>query len=92
MGKTPLDCLLLLPSIHYVLKAEQLCKQQRLDHDLVPMPRRISSACGMALAFACADLETLGKLMSRAGLPSPRLFRRDEQGAFQVLDWSPDEG
>lgn len=85
MGVASFDCLLLLPSIHYVLKAEQLCKEWRLAHDLVPVPRRIASDCGMALAFQGADLEKLAGLLSDASLPSPRLFCRTDNGEYQAL-------
>ncbi len=84
-ARAPLRCVMLLPSIHFVLKAEQLCRRQQLAHDLVPVPRQISSDCGMALAFQCGDLEMIKALISQAALPAPRLFRLDENNEFVPL-------
>ncbi|WP_457755511.1 DUF3343 domain-containing protein, partial [Thermodesulfatator indicus] len=41
--------ILLFPSIHYVLKAEKILKKEGVNLDLVPVPKEISSDCGMAL-------------------------------------------
>lgn len=87
MNGQPLDCVILLPSIHHVLKAEQLCKQHGLPHDLVPVPRRISGDCGMALALPAASLERMRQLLAEAGQPAPRIFRRRPDGDFSPL-WS----
>lgn len=81
----PRNCFLLLPSIHFVLKAEQFFRRQGLDHDLVPVPRKISTACGMALAFHCSDLAVVKQVLEEAGLPMPRLFRLDDQEEFHPL-------
>lgn len=86
MSKPLLDCVILLPSIHFVLKAEQLFKQHRLAHDLVPVPRRISSDCGMALAVAGVELAEARKIMAAASLPAPRFFRRESEGSFTPLE------
>lgn len=86
MSKPLLDCVILLPSIHFVLKAEQLFKQRRLAHDLVPVPRRISSDCGMALAVAGAELAEARKIMTTAALPASRFFRREPDGNFTPLE------
>ncbi len=43
---------LLFPTIHDVLKAEKLLKQKGLSFELVPVPRNLSSDCGM-----CVKLE-----------------------------------
>lgn len=88
MSGTPpplMSCFLLLPSIHFVLKAEQFFRRGGLDHDLVPVPRKISTACGMALAFHCSDLAVVKQVLEEAGLPMPRLFRLDDHGDFHPL-------
>mgnify|MGYP001767104032 CR=1 FL=1 len=42
-------CLFLFVSVHQVMKAEKLFKSQGLKVDLIPMPREISSDCGVAI-------------------------------------------
>lgn len=47
--------LLLFPTIHHVLAAERALKAGGVAPDLVPVPKEISSDCGMAIAVAAAD-------------------------------------
>ena len=42
-------CLLVFDSIHHVMKAERFLKRGGLKIDLIPMPREISSDCGVAI-------------------------------------------
>ncbi|MDZ7641266.1 MAG: DUF3343 domain-containing protein [Desulfurivibrio sp.] len=89
MAEGELDCVILLPSIHFVLKAEQLCKQQGIAHDLVPVPRRISANCGMALALPCDDLKLVRQVLENAALPPFTLYRRLADGDFQNMEEEP---
>lgn len=55
--------LLTFRSIHHVLEAEQALLEAGLEPDLVPVPREISSDCGMAVTVACARrAQALGAL------------------------------
>ncbi len=47
--------LLLFASIHHVLAAEAALEAGGVEPDLVPVPKEISSDCGMAIALAPAD-------------------------------------
>jgi len=78
-------CYAVLLSIHFVLKAEQLLKAQALVHDVVPVPRAISSDCGMAIEFSCDDGKAFTALLARAGIEIVRLFRRATDGHFVPL-------
>jgi len=42
-------------SVHHALRAEKLLKEAKVPHKLIPVPRHISSDCGVCLRFA-ADL------------------------------------
>jgi hypothetical protein len=42
-------CLIIFDSIHQVMKAEKLLKKEGLKIDLIPMPREVSSDCGIAI-------------------------------------------
>jgi hypothetical protein len=76
-------CVVILFSIHFVLKAEKLCKQHHVLHDVIPVPRAISSDCGMAIEFACADKGRVMELLAAAGLRVAGLYRREGEGSFQ---------
>ncbi|MBA4422834.1 MAG: hypothetical protein C0390_06985 [Syntrophus sp. (in: bacteria)] len=39
----------LFASVSYTLKAEKILKEQRIVHKLIPVPRHISSDCGVCL-------------------------------------------
>ena len=42
---------LLFKSVSYALKAEKILKQEELPHKLIPVPKHISSDCGICLRF-----------------------------------------
>ena len=52
---------ILFTTIHEVLKAEQTLKDRGVDMELVPVPRSLSSDCGVCLRSK-ASLETLAEL------------------------------
>jgi hypothetical protein len=40
---------ILFHSIHDVLKAEKIFKKHEIQHELIPVPRNLSSDCGMCI-------------------------------------------
>ncbi len=40
---------LLFSSVRHAIKAEQFCQQQAIECRVLPVPRKISSECGMCL-------------------------------------------
>lgn len=42
---------LLFPSVSYAIKAEKILLAAGLPHKLIPVPRHISSDCGVCLRF-----------------------------------------
>ncbi|MEF9959121.1 MAG: DUF3343 domain-containing protein [Niameybacter sp.] len=53
MRKT-LKLIVAFPTTTYALKAEYLCKEQKIPGRLIPIPRQISAGCGFAW---CTDIE-----------------------------------
>jgi hypothetical protein len=49
-GQTPYF-VILFKSVSYALKAEKILKQEGLPHKLIPVPKQISSDCGVCLRF-----------------------------------------
>jgi len=81
---------LLFPSIHNVMAAEELCDQAAVTCDMRPVPREISSDCGMCLACREEDLEKIRTLLSRAGFSCPvRLYRAEPDRSFTFLATIP---
>ena len=44
-----LYCVILFKAVSYALKAEKILKQEGLPHKLIPVPKHISSDCGVCL-------------------------------------------
>lgn len=42
---------MLFKSVSYALKAEKILKAEKLPHKLIPVPKQISSDCGICLRF-----------------------------------------
>ncbi|HOF77173.1 MAG TPA: DUF3343 domain-containing protein [Smithellaceae bacterium] len=51
MSGSPSYCVMLFKSVSYVLKAEKILKKENLPHKLIPVPKKISSDCGVCLRF-----------------------------------------
>lgn len=47
-----MKCILLFRSVHYVMKAEKLLKRRGMKVDIIPVPREISSDCGVAIELS----------------------------------------
>lgn len=78
---------LLFNSIHYVMKAEDLLKEAGITIDLVPVPREISSDCGMCIAFSEQDLQKIMILVSEQDFPGEtRIFRRTARHEYQRIE------
>jgi len=57
------DYFLLFPAIHDVLKAEKRLKSEKIKYELVPVPRQLSSDCGVCIKVKDFDnaLHFIGK-------------------------------
>ncbi len=82
-----LSCVLILFSIHYVLKAEKLLKNKGITHDVVPVPREISSDCGMALVFACEQFPEVRELLSASQIAIARIYGKGQDGVYHEIAW-----
>jgi len=47
----------LFHSVHHALRSEKILKEMGLPHKLIPVPRHISSDCGVCLRFT-ADIRS----------------------------------
>jgi len=54
--------IILFYTIHDVLRAEKILKQHRIPHELVPVPRNLSSDCGMCVKLQDDIEKTLSLL------------------------------
>ncbi|MGD0274530.1 MAG: DUF3343 domain-containing protein [Syntrophales bacterium] len=54
---------ILFPSVSHALKAEKILKACGISHKLIPIPRHISSDCGICLRFAPEDRDAIEKAL-----------------------------
>jgi len=66
----PMQLRLLFHSIHNVMLAEELLLKVGIEIDMIPVPREISSDCGMCLACHSKDLDTIRTNFAKAHFTS----------------------
>jgi hypothetical protein len=72
--------ILILPSVHFVMKVEKDALAGGVAVDLVPTPRQISSDCGMAVKFREPELDWILREMSGEGMPEGMIYVFREGG------------
>jgi hypothetical protein len=82
---------LLFDSIHYCLAAERALKARGVWHDVVPVPRDLSSDCGMAVEFRRSDLEAVRDMRANGSIRPKAAYRRAADGHELVAAFGPDE-
>ena len=55
MMKGEARCIVTFFTVHQALRAEKALMEAGFRITIIPVPREISSDCGVALAFACGD-------------------------------------
>lgn len=70
-------CVMTFHSTYYALQFEKLLKENNLNVRLIPVPRQISTSCGIAGEISCADQLVIEKLCDENNL---------EYGAFHTIE------
>jgi hypothetical protein len=78
------NSVILFLSIHHVLAAEKVFKEHGLWLDVVPVPRGLSSECGMAIEFHSDDLARVGRLLQACQIKVRGVFRPCVDGYREV--------
>ena len=78
------DLVAIFHSVHRVMKAEKLLKLAGLDILLIPVPRQLSSDCGLAIRYAPEIQSAVEALLTREGLLPAEIYRR-QRGNFELV-------
>jgi hypothetical protein len=78
------DYVAIFHSIHRVLKAEKILKQADVVFLLIPVPRQLTSDCGLALRFSPETKTTLLEILAEAGLPPAEMHQRSGGGYLEA--------
>ena len=62
------QCVITFPSTHYALRAEKLLKDAHMEIALVPVPRHISSDCGICVELDCEVAERAMQILQNQGV------------------------
>ena len=58
---------LLMSSMRFAIKAEKFCREQGITCEVVPVPRQISSECGMCIEVDPGKAEQVLNQLQQAG-------------------------
>jgi len=78
--------LILFNTIHDVLRAEKILTEHAVQLELIPVPRSLSSDCGMSIALN-GDIETVIGYIS--GIPTAGIYSFHGQEYTPVLFGRP---
>ena len=70
------DGVLIFHSIHKVMRAEKVLKSAGFDVRLMPVPRELSSDCGLSLCFPFESMQEVVGELEGDGCPAVELHRR----------------
>ncbi len=71
------DLVAIFHSIHRVMKAEKVLKRAAADMLLIPVPRQLSSDCGLAIRYPAAEREVVEDLLRRENLFPEEIYSYD---------------
>jgi hypothetical protein len=78
------DYVAIFHSIHRVMKAEKLLKLAGAAVLLIPVPRQLTSDCGLALRYDEDGRAQVEEILGRDGLLPTEIFRRCGQEYHRV--------
>ena len=78
------DYVAIFHSIHRVLKAEKILKQEQQDFLLIPVPRQLTSDCGLALRFSPEVKDALLSILGESDLSPAEMFQRSARAYLDV--------
>ena len=78
-----MKCVLIFSSIHQVMRAEKLLKGKGIKIDLVPVPREISSDCGVAIELSVDSEEEAFHFLEENKVSILERYARSPGGRFE---------
>jgi len=70
-------------SVHRVMKAERLLKEKGIKIDLIPVPREISSDCGVAIELAPDSEKEARLLLDNNNVSVLECYTKGPEGKFE---------
>ncbi len=73
-------CIAVFDTTFETLRAEDFFKRQKIRYRPILKPRKIGSACRMALQFSCDELAAAKKAVSKSGLSLKGFYEKEGEG------------
>jgi len=81
-----MKCVFIFGSIHQVIRAEKVLKGKEIEVDLIPVPREISSDCGVAIELPLRSREGALHLLEENRVSIIECYIKDHKGKFRKGD------
>ncbi|MDF1580894.1 MAG: DUF3343 domain-containing protein [Desulfuromonadales bacterium] len=78
------DFVIIFHSMHRVMQAEKILKRAKIDILLIPVPRQLSSDCGLAIRYAPLEAEQVKEALREAGLCPAECYQYAERKYLAV--------
>ena len=78
------DFVAIFHSIHRVMKAEKILKREKVEMLLIPVPRQLTSDCGLAIRYADNQKGAIKAILTREKLLPEELYQKID-GSFQQV-------
>jgi len=85
-----MKCVFIFESIHRVMKAEKLLKGKGVKIDLIPVPREISSDCGVAIELSGDSEAEALFILTENRVSIAECYTRDLKGTFEKKEGNSD--
>ena len=79
----PPEVVLIFRGTHQVMSAEKILKKGGVPMRLIPVPRRLTSDCGLAIRIFPADKDRARTVLSTAGLLPRSVHILREEGVYE---------
>ncbi len=79
-------CIGIFSSIHFVLKAEKVLKKSGLEVETIPVPRKISSDCGIARSFLAESIERVKELLEHKKCRIEGIYTLSDDGTYMPFE------
>lgn len=76
------EIILIFRGTHQVLSAEKTLKKGGVTMRLIPVPRRLTSDCGLAIRIPPAERERARDLLARASIPPVSVHVSRHEGEY----------
>jgi len=63
-----MECIATFDTTHMALFFERSCRGAGLDVRIIPVPRALSSSCGLACSYPCGDDEAVRSIAEQNGI------------------------